>query len=178
MEKETKQKKILEKGFTLMEVLIVVAIIGILASIVLLNVNIAREKAKISKAKADERSIINAIILFESDTGEWPGHKETWEIQPGAADNEICDDGCAIKFSDPEAGLVQTDGLYSNWQGPYIGESQLIDSWGNEYFFDTDYDIDSAPGLQYGVVIGSYGPNGEGLNQYDADDIFRVLNTD
>jgi len=70
------------------------------------------------------------------------------------------------------AGLVQTDGNYRNWAGPYIGLIPL-DPWGNNYFFDTDYTVDG----NLRVVVGSYGPNGVGLNLYDSDDIIRIMNS-
>jgi hypothetical protein len=49
------------------------------------------------------------------------------------------------------------------------------DPWGHPYFFDTDYDIDPTAAVQNAVVIGSYGPNGRGLNLYDSDDIYKIL---
>lgn len=162
------------RGFTLLELLIVIAIIGILVSIILISTNTAREKARIAKAKADCRAIYNAIIMLESDTEQWPGHKEAWEVEIGIPNNEICDDGCIIKFSDPEAGLAADDlspNEYPGWNGPYISASQLVDPWGSEYFFDTDYV--GAEGLA--VVIGSYGPNGAGLNLYDSDNVYYLI---
>ena len=174
-----KQKiKFSQRGFTLVELLVVIAIIGILATIVIVNVNAAREKAKIAAVKTEARSIYNAIMMLEADTGEGPGHEMSYEVnEPGDPDNEICEDGCDFKFSDPQAGLTATDGLYTEWKGPYLSEGHLLDPWGNEYFFDTDYDLDPDPGDQgqYGVVIGSYGPNGTGLNDYDSDDIFYII---
>lgn len=69
------------------------------------------------------------------------------------------------------AGLIDTDGAYLNWKGPYMGVIPK-DPWGNNYFFDTDYDIG---GGVMRVVLGSYGPNGVGNNLYDADDIRLIL---
>ncbi len=160
-----------KKGFTLIELLIVIAIIGILSSIVLVALKGAREKAKIAKANVEVGQIANAFLFLETDTGQWPGHKIPGAIEEGASDNEICDDDCVYGLSDNEAGLTGTDGAYSNWKGPYAEAIVLTDPWGNEYFFDTDYTLSSGSA----AVIGSYGPNGEGNNLYDSDDILHIL---
>lgn len=164
-------------GFTLIELLIVIAIIGIISSIVLVSLGSAREKARIAVAKEETRQILNAIIMLESDTEQWPGHKTSYELEIGG-DNEICSDGCSLSLSDCEAGLVCDDSAdpYPNWKGPYL--STVVDPWGNEYFLDTDYDYNAHQGLaeeKWVAVIGSYGPDGEGLNQYGTDDVIYVI---
>jgi hypothetical protein len=68
------------------------------------------------------------------------------------------------------AGLTANGGAWSGWTGPYL-TSVPTDPWGNNYFLDEDYDID---GVDY-VVIGSFGPNGVGPNNYDADNIIIIL---
>jgi len=155
-------------GFTLIELLVVIAIIGILSSVVLASLNTSREKAKIAVAQAEVRGIATAVAIFEIATLEWPGHQVPFFVDGGASGNEIWD------LSQPSAGLVQTDGLYFNWDGPYI-PSAGPDPWGNNYFFDTDYDIDSTSGVTWAVVIGSFGPNGVGQNLYDSDDIIEIV---
>lgn len=159
------------KAFTLIETLIVIAIIGILTSAVLPSLNYAREKAKIAKAQATVKELRNAIALLEEGTGQWPGHKTIEEVEADAANNEIWD------LNSEEAGLTQddSDNPFPNWGGPYFQEIPL-DPWGNPYFFDTDYDVDLVtPGDQWGVVIGSFGPNGAGRNVYDDDNIYILL---
>jgi prepilin-type N-terminal cleavage/methylation domain-containing protein len=167
-----------KSGFSLIEILIVIAIIGILAGIILVNVSIAREKAKIAKARMEIKQIYNAFIKFDADTEQWPGRRKSNQIEcPGTYPNEICFDGCDYGLSDCRAGLIcdDPDTPYRNWKGPYIiREENLIDPWGHEYFFDTDYYVDG----KCVAVIGSYGPNGVGRNLYDADDIVYVLPTE
>lgn len=157
-----------EAGFTLIELLVVIAIIGILASTVLVSVNSARENARKAKARVMAKEIRKAIALLEGDSGEWPGHKSIEDIESGASGNEIWD------LNAPVAGLVTTDGAFGSWAGPYISVIPP-DSWGNNYFFDTDYDIDPGSGTQWAVVVGSFGPNGVGQNVYDSDNIFETI---
>jgi len=61
-----------KEGFTLIELLIVVAIIAILAAIAVPNFLEAQVRAKVSRARADMRSIEVAIEAYRLDTNEYP----------------------------------------------------------------------------------------------------------
>jgi prepilin-type N-terminal cleavage/methylation domain-containing protein len=76
------------KGFTLVELLMVVAIIGLLASILSPNILIVLKKATIAKGKAQLYQYVNAIIQFEGQYGYYPFARG--------------DGDYVIKLSDPE----------------------------------------------------------------------------
>ncbi len=163
-----------KSGFTLMEILIIVGIIALLNSLAVIGVQQARKNAKISKAKNDLDAIATAIGQLMVDTGEWPGHQTPEEIN-NVSGNEIWD------LNASSSGIVATDGLYDNWKGPYMPEVRK-DPWGSDYFFDTDYEVkadgtpcDGSAGCRTAAVVGSFGPDREGKNLYNADDIIKIL---
>lgn len=61
-----------KKGFTLIEILIVVAIIGILASVVVVGLGPAQRKGRDSRRLSDLRSVQNALELYYGKIGHYP----------------------------------------------------------------------------------------------------------
>lgn len=169
----------LNKGFTLIELLVVIAIIGLLATLGVSAFNSARNSAKEKGAQHEIKLIYDAINMLANDTGKWPGQQQIDKLGSGGS-NEVCSDGCSYGLSDARAGIIATDGNYSSWAGPYR-DTMPLDPWGRQYFFDSDYQVlNSEPcagrgGCSTAVVIGSYGPNGTGNNQYNSDDIIRII---
>lgn len=62
----------MKKGFTLIELLIVVAIIAILAAIAVPNFLEAQTRAKVSRTKADMRTMVTGLETYKIDTGAYP----------------------------------------------------------------------------------------------------------
>jgi len=95
----------MRKGFTLIEMLVVIAIIAVLAAIVAPSAFKAVDKGKISAAVGNFKSIKTAVMAYYADTGAWPA--------AGAVG----------------AGLVATDGV-SGWDGPYLDKWPGKGQWG------------------------------------------------
>src|SRR3990167_994413 len=56
------------RGFTLVELLVVISVIGILASIVTVNANVARRLSRDSKRKADIQNVAGALELYRASS--------------------------------------------------------------------------------------------------------------
>jgi len=117
-------------GFTLIEVLVVVALIGILAAVVLASLGESRELVNIRKAQADMRNIHTSMEVLFNDTGLYPHKRDAYCPPQTRADNEV-------NLDSPTTGLVTTDGTFPNWSGPYV--TAVEDPWGNPYYLDEDY---------------------------------------
>ena len=68
-----------ERGFTLVELLIVIIIIGVLAGLMLLASGAAADKAKATRIIADVRTIKSAAVMYHADYGSWP----VWAVANG-----------------------------------------------------------------------------------------------
>ncbi len=107
------------KGFTLIELMVVILIISMLAGFVAPNVLKRMGKAKTDLAKPRMAIIENAIKSFEFDCGRLPD-----ESQGGL-----------------EELLAAPADMEGKWNGPYIKKSQLLDPWGNEYIYVSEGQI-------------------------------------
>ncbi|MES2967084.1 MAG: prepilin-type N-terminal cleavage/methylation domain-containing protein [Patescibacteria group bacterium] len=182
--------KLQNNGFTLLELLVVLTIIGMLASIVIASISEAREKGRIAKAQAELNQLSIAMELLFNDTGYYPSGEPnvTTVCARTIATNEI-------RASYPRAGLVSNGQSWTTWNGPYIRIGD--DPWGTPYFFDSDYECSpevlgcngiNDNGQLISSVIISCGPNRDltgsdasGNLQCDSDSdniVFRICRND
>lgn len=94
----------LQKGFTLVELLVVVAIIGLLAGIATVSVNSTRVRARDARRIADVKQMQNALELYNNaNAGIYPA-KTAADITLGDADNDVIDSSAAGIVGTPTAG--------------------------------------------------------------------------
>jgi general secretion pathway protein G len=84
-----------KKGFTLIELLVVISIIGILTTLVMVNLNAARERARDTQRKSDLSNIQTALRLYYNDYGSFPESDIENEIQGCGtpAGTDVCEWG-------------------------------------------------------------------------------------
>jgi len=127
------------RGFTLIEVLVVVAILGILAAIVVPRIMDRPDEAKRVAAKADVGAIVQALKLYRLDNGFYPA----------------TDQGLVALVQRPT-----TNPVPPNWkQGGYLDLRK--DPWGGDYQYLN-------PGVKGEIDVFSFGADrargGEGNN--------------
>lgn len=129
-------------GFTLIEILVVITIIGILAALIVPRIMDRPDQARATAARADVNAIMSALKLYKLDNGTYPTN----------------DQGLLALVKRPERGDIPR-----NWKpGGYL-EKLPSDPWGSDYQYLN-------PGIRGEVDVFSLGadrkPGGEG---YDAD---------
>ena len=163
------RKKI--SGFTLVELLIVVAVIAILASIA-----IPRYTRYINRTKAIATlaSVKDALKALAIDTYTWPGGEEPFVSPRNLTPSQNGDEYADLTADD--VGLFNNNGTVftgPDWEGPYLppqylSSGQFLDPWDTPYWLDYDYDV----GSEYITAVVSSGPNKSAINDYDSDNIY------
>src|SRR5258708_821481 len=116
-----------ERGFTLVEVLVVITIIALIMGLVGPRVLNYLGEAKVKAAKIQIESLGSALDLYFLDTGQYPSSSEGLDA------------------------LVQRPGAATGWNGPYLkGNVVPSDPWGKPYIY-------RSPGQSGAYDIVSYG---------------------
>jgi len=131
-----------EKGFTLVEVIVVAAIIAILAGILVPMIFSQIDEAKLSRAKGDLRSLSSAIYTFRKDVGQWPACGGVPLLLGSGKSNavDLGAKGYTTAGAQPFTDHLMTDdaACYGDmWKGPYFGSVEP-DPWGNPYFANAE----------------------------------------
>lgn len=117
-------------GFTLVEMLVVLAIIGSIASLVGPRVLNYLSESKVKTAQIQMENIASALDLFYLDAGRYPSSEEGLNA------------------------LVQRPAGASSWNGPYLKATSVPkDPWGHAFLY-------RAPGQNGPYDVGSLGPEG------------------
>ncbi len=137
-----RQNRRKNKAFTLVELLVVIVLLALIASVYVPKMfrGMGEQKRKIARTKM--ANIENAIIEFQLDCGRYPDESLGLE-----------------ELITPPADLEE------QWKGPYLKASQLLDPWENPYIYIEEGEIN--PG-SFDLI--SYGADGvEGGEGDDAD---------
>lgn len=120
------------RGFTLLELLVVLVVLGLLASLVAPKYFKQLGKSEAKTARAQIEGIAKAVDLYRLDTGKFPSSEQGLGVLTARPANE------------------------AKWNGPYLQKEVPLDPWGRPYVYKSpgehgDYDIaslgkDGAPG--------------------------------
>jgi len=130
-----------EAGFTLVEILVVITIIGLIMALVGPRVLNYLTESKVKATRIQIESFSSALDLYYLDMGRYPTSAEGLSA------------------------LVQPSGSVSGWNGPYLkGVSVPNDPWGHAYVY-------RSPGERAAYEIISYGSDGQAGGTGTAADI-------
>ena len=135
-------KRSLQRGFTLIEILVVVSILAILGALIVPKIMDRPNEARVVAAKHDIGTVVAALKLYKLDNGRYP----------------TTDQGLQALVEKPTSEPVP-----ANWKSGGYLEKMPKDPWGHDYLYLT-------PGIKREIDVMSYGADGQqGGESFDAD---------
>jgi general secretion pathway protein G len=131
-----RSRSIADQGFTLVELLVVMIIIGLLAALVGPRFIRQEEKAKIKAAQAQIELFGTALDTFRLDVGRYPTTEEGLQA------------------------LRHKPGGLERWDGPYLKKELPVDPWGKPYVYKSPGDHGPFDIVSYGAD-GAAGGDGD-----------------
>jgi general secretion pathway protein G len=123
-----------QRGFTLLEMLVVLVIIGMIAGLVGPRLFTQVDRSRVQTAETQIRMLRGALETYRLDVGTFPTEAQ----------------GLAVLYRKPS-----DEPAASRWQGPYLDEEPPLDPWGNPYLY-------SRPGRDgFPFALYSLGANGQ-----------------
>jgi len=128
-----KRKKRVRNGFTMIELMAMLIIIGLLGTLVVMKVSTKIDQARVTTTKANLKALAAAVNQFRMDTGRFPTEDEQLMA------------------------LIEQPTDVDTWEpGGYLETTEITpDGWGNDFI----YELYPESGKQF--VIRSCGPDGE-----------------
>lgn len=164
------------KGFTILEIVIAIGIIGILVGIAFVPVTIARKKARDAVRRSDLRSVRTALESYYQENMSYPATSSYGESNSSAGGWDVSfvdDDGDGIFFMDflQDAGLIQTPIDPTNNSNRHY-RYRYFDGIGQEFGCEKPYYVLMGIGFEYG---GADEDNGVCFTQYAGDDKVLII---
>jgi general secretion pathway protein G len=103
-----------EAGMSIIEIIIVIALIGGIMSVVITNVMKSAENAQVDTTKIAMQRIGDKLTMYRVDNNRYPTTEQGLEA------------------------LINAPGDAKRWRGPYIEEEKLTDPWGTRFEYESD----------------------------------------
>jgi prepilin-type N-terminal cleavage/methylation domain-containing protein len=160
------------RGFSMMELVVVLAVIAILATLITPIITSYVDKAKINKAQSDVRNLVVALNQFSSDTKTFPIFTAPNQVPNGSVYEVLASEGLdpaqasgitgwvtsnpgSLKVLMNENSLLFATVGATAWNGPYTG-AVGEDPWGTKYLVTARA---LRPGSNLTGFVLSAGPN-------------------